>query len=234
MLAKRIIPCLDVDQGRVVKGTHFVNLVDAGDPVENARRYDEAGADELVFLDITASSDKRATMVDVVKRTQAVVFIPFTVGGGIRSLEDIRRILEAARHDHVEKVVRPAIEKGEVVLCDRYADSSIVYQGMVRGVGEEVTADLNRIATGGLDPHLTLVLDLDHESGVARARTRNAESDGSESRLDDEPTAFHRKVREGFLRLAEREPDRVRVVSAEGDPHEVFERIRAELPVDLA
>jgi len=95
MLAKRIIPCLDVDKGRVVKGIHFVNLIDAGDPVENARRYDEEDADELVFLDITASCDHRATMVDVVKRTQAVVFVPFTVGGGIRSLEDIRRLLEA-------------------------------------------------------------------------------------------------------------------------------------------
>ena len=95
MLAKRIIPCLDVDGGRVVKGTHFVHLVDAGDPVENAKRYDEEGADEIVFLDITASSDGRETMVDVVRRTQAVVFVPFTVGGGIRSLEDIRRLLEA-------------------------------------------------------------------------------------------------------------------------------------------
>jgi cyclase len=95
MLANRIIPCLDVDKGRVVKGTHFINLVDAGDPVENARRYDEEGADEIVFLDITASSDARDTMVDVVRRTQSVVFVPFTVGGGIRTLEDIRRILEA-------------------------------------------------------------------------------------------------------------------------------------------
>lgn len=95
MLAKRIIPCLDVDKGRVVKGINFVNLVDAGDPVENARRYDEEGADELVFLDITASAEEREIMLDVVKRTQSAVFIPFTVGGGLRSLEDIRLILEA-------------------------------------------------------------------------------------------------------------------------------------------
>jgi len=94
MLAKRIIPCLDVNRGRVVKGVHFVHLVDAGDPVEAARRYDEAGADELVFLDITASSDDRHTMVDVVRRTAEQVFIPLTVGGGIRSLDDIREMLK--------------------------------------------------------------------------------------------------------------------------------------------
>jgi imidazole glycerol-phosphate synthase subunit HisF len=95
MLAKRIIPCLDVTGGRVVKGVNFVNLRDAGDPVELAARYNEQGADELVFLDITASSDDRDTMVDVVARTAREVFIPLTVGGGIRSVEDARRILHA-------------------------------------------------------------------------------------------------------------------------------------------
>lgn len=95
MLARRIIPCLDVDKGRVVKGVNFVNLRDAGDPVELASRYNEQGADELVFLDITASSDYRDTMVDVVARTARRVFIPLTVGGGIRSVADARRILLA-------------------------------------------------------------------------------------------------------------------------------------------
>ena len=95
MLTKRIIPCLDVTGGRVVKGTNFVNLRDAGDPVELAAIYDAAGADELVFLDITASSDGRATMLDVVRRTAEEVFIPFTVGGGIRTIEDIRQMLKA-------------------------------------------------------------------------------------------------------------------------------------------
>lgn len=94
-LTKRIIPCLDVDRGRVVKGMSFVNLRDAGDPVELAAYYDREGADELVLLDITASSDGRDTMVDVVERTGERVFIPFTVGGGIRSVEDIRRMLRA-------------------------------------------------------------------------------------------------------------------------------------------
>jgi cyclase len=95
MLVKRIIPCLDVNGGRVVKGVNFVNLRDAGDPVELAARYNQQGADELVFLDITASSDNRDTMVDVVARTAKEVFIPLTVGGGIRSVEDARRILHA-------------------------------------------------------------------------------------------------------------------------------------------
>jgi len=92
-LAKRIIPCLDVDNGRVVKGVQFVNIRDAGDPVEIARRYDAQGADEITFLDITASSDKRETMVHVVEEVAGSVFIPLTVGGGIRKVEDIRRML---------------------------------------------------------------------------------------------------------------------------------------------
>jgi cyclase len=95
MLAKRIIPCLDVKEGRVVKGVNFVNLIDAGDPVENARVYDEQGADELVFLDITASYEKRRIMLDVVRRTAEEVFMPLTVGGGIRTLADIRDLLNA-------------------------------------------------------------------------------------------------------------------------------------------
>ena len=95
VLTRRIIPCLDVDAGRVVKGTSFVNLRDAGDPAELASRYDEEGADELVFLDITASSDSRDTMVDVVRAVSEQVFIPLTVGGGIRSIEDVRRMLNA-------------------------------------------------------------------------------------------------------------------------------------------
>lgn len=93
MLAKRIIPCLDVTEGRVVKGINFVNLRDAGDPVELAERYNQQGADELVFLDITASSDARSIMADLVKRTARKVFIPLTVGGGIRSISDARNIL---------------------------------------------------------------------------------------------------------------------------------------------
>jgi len=95
VLAKRVIPCLDVKDGRVVKGIHFVELRDAGDPVENARMYDEQGADELTFLDITASAERRKIILEVVRRTAEEVFMPLTVGGGIRSLEDIRELLRA-------------------------------------------------------------------------------------------------------------------------------------------
>jgi len=94
MLAKRVIPCLDVKDGRVVKGVNFVNLIDAGDPVENGKFYDVEGADELVFLDITASSDRRDIIIEMVKRVAETVHIPFAVGGGIRTVDDVRRILE--------------------------------------------------------------------------------------------------------------------------------------------
>jgi len=95
MLAKRIIPCLDVKDGRVVKGTQFVDLKDAGDPVENAKAYDQQDADEIAFLDITASYEKRDILIDIVRRTAEEIFIPLTVGGGVRNLEDIRKLLKA-------------------------------------------------------------------------------------------------------------------------------------------
>ena len=95
MLAKRIIPCLDVDKGRVVKGTNFIELVDAGDPVVQAKFYDSEGADELIFLDITASSDNRSTMLDIVRNTTEEVSIPFTIGGGIRTTDDMREMLRS-------------------------------------------------------------------------------------------------------------------------------------------
>src|SRR3974390_1466783 len=126
MLAKRIIPCLDVTAGRVVKGVNFVNLRDAGDPVELAARYNEQGADELVFLDITASSDDRETMVDVVKRTAREVFIPLTVGGGIRSVDDARRILHAGA-DKVS-VNTAAVRRPELIseLSEEFGAQAVV------------------------------------------------------------------------------------------------------------
>src|SRR6185295_5259767 len=113
MLAKRIIPCLDVNDGRVVKGIRFLSLVDAGDPVEQAKRYDAEGADELTFLDITASSDKRAIVSELVRRVADEVFIPFTVGGGLKSVEDIRAILRAG----ADKVTlnTAAVERPELI-----------------------------------------------------------------------------------------------------------------------
>src|ERR1700674_2372555 len=126
MLAKRIIPCLDVTGGRVVKGVNFVNLRDAGDPVELAARYNQQGADELVFLDITASSDNRDTMVDVVARTAREVFIPLTVGGGIRSVDDARSILHAGA-DKVS-VNTAAVRRPELIteLSEEFGAQAVV------------------------------------------------------------------------------------------------------------
>jgi cyclase len=126
MLAKRIIPCLDVTGGRVVKGINFVGLRDAGDPVELAARYNEQGADELVFLDITASSDGRDTMVDVVARTAREVFIPLTVGGGIRGVDDARRILHAGA-DKVS-VNTAAVHRPELIteLSNEFGAQAVV------------------------------------------------------------------------------------------------------------
>ena len=125
-LAKRIIPCLDVTSGRVVKGVNFVGLRDAGDPVEIARRYDEQGADELAFLDITASSDGRDLIVSVVEAVAAQVFIPLTVGGGVRSVEDVRRLLNAGA-DKVS-INTAAVQRPRLVeeAADRYGSQCIV------------------------------------------------------------------------------------------------------------
>jgi cyclase len=135
MLAKRIIPCLDVTGGRVVKGVHFVNLRDAGDPVELAERYNQQGADELVFLDITASSDDRETMVDVVARTARKVFIPLTVGGGIRSVSDARRILLAGA-DKVS-VNTAAVRRPELIreLSQEFGSQAVVLAIDAKRVG---------------------------------------------------------------------------------------------------
>ena len=137
MLAKRIIPCLDVNKGRVVKGVNFVNLRDAGDPVELAARYDKEGADELIFLDITASNEERNIIYDVVKRTAEEVFIPFTVGGGIRTVDDIRMIL-AAGADKVS--LNTAAVKDESLVetaAKRFGSQCIVVAVDARFVGDD-------------------------------------------------------------------------------------------------
>ena len=126
MYTKRIIPCLDVNNGRVVKGVNFVNLQDAGDPVEIAAAYDKAGADELVFLDITASSDGRKTVADMVRRVAERVFIPFTVGGGIRTVEDFRALLrEGADKIYVNSA---AIDRPELICeaADKFGSQCVV------------------------------------------------------------------------------------------------------------
>ena len=134
-LAKRIIPCLDVHGGRVVKGVNFVQLRDAGDPVEIARRYDEAGADELAFLDITASSDARATIVEVIERVADQVFIPLTVGGGVRQVEDVRKLLNAGA-DKVS-INTSAVEDPDLVAraAGRFGSQAIVVASDARATG---------------------------------------------------------------------------------------------------
>jgi cyclase len=158
MLAKRIIPCLDVKDGRVVKGVNFVQLVDAGDPVAQAQVYDREGADELVFLDITATHEARATVIDMVRRVADTVFIPFTVGGGVRSVEDMRSLLLAG----ADKVsVNSAAVKNPSIITDaakRFGSQCIVVaidarrrQGAelaTRGPGWDVFISGGRINTG--------------------------------------------------------------------------------------
>ncbi len=151
MLAKRIIPCLDVNAGRVVKGTNFIDLRDAGDPVELAAFYDREGADELVFLDITASAEERSIIYDVVRRTAEQVFIPFTVGGGLRSIEDIRNLLKAG----ADKIsLNTAAVKNPSLITDgarRFGSQCIVVaiDAHRKGDGEwEVVINGGRTPTG--------------------------------------------------------------------------------------
>lgn len=177
-LAKRIIPCLDVDAGRVVKGVRFVDIRDAGDPVEIARRYDAQGADEITFLDITASSDERATMVDVVQQVAAQVFIPLTVGGGIRELADVRRMLGAGADKvgintaavHNPEFVRAASDKyGSqciVVAIDARARADgrgweVFTHGGRRGTGLDAVAWAARMAALGAGEILLTSMDRD-------------------------------------------------------------------------
>lgn len=177
MLKMRIIPCLDVKDGRVVKGVNFVDLVDAGDPVEQARVYDTAGADELCFLDITASSDDRAILYDVVSRTAEAVFMPLTVGGGVRTLDDIRRLLLAGADKvsintaavHRPDFVREAAEKfGSqciVVAIDAKAAGADRWQVFTHGgrrpTGLDAVAWARRMAALGAGEVLLTSMDRD-------------------------------------------------------------------------
>lgn len=152
MYTKRIIPCLDVNNGRVVKGVNFVNLQDAGDPVEIAAAYDKAGADELVFLDITASSDGRKTVADMVRRVAERVFIPFTVGGGIRTVEDFRALLREGA-DKIS-VNSAAIDRPELICeaADKFGSQCVVVaidaKRRANGSGWNIYKHGGRIDTG--------------------------------------------------------------------------------------
>ncbi len=152
MLAKRIIPCLDVNAGRVVKGVNFVNLRDAGDPVEVAKRYNDEGADEITFLDITASSDQRGLILDIIERVADQVFIPLTVGGGIRVVDDVRRLMNAGADKisiNTSAVTNPALVKE---AADRFGSQAIVVaidaRKRIGSDGWEVFTHGGRTATG--------------------------------------------------------------------------------------
>jgi imidazole glycerol-phosphate synthase subunit HisF len=150
LLAKRIIPCLDVNAGRVVKGVNFVGLRDAGDPVEIARRYDKEGADEITFLDITASSDQRGLILDIIERVAEEVFIPLTVGGGVREVKDVRRLLNAGA-DKVS-INTSAIQNPQLIsdAANHYGSQCIVVAIDAKRVGErwQVFTHGGRNATG--------------------------------------------------------------------------------------
>ena len=153
MFTKRIIPCLDVNAGRVVKGVNFVDLKDAGDPVEIAKAYDQAGADELVFLDITASSDARGTVVDMVRKVAECVFIPFTVGGGIRTVDDFRALLrEGADKISINSSAIKKVESlgaGEILLTSMDCDGTKAGYDLelTRAIADSVSIPV--IASGG-------------------------------------------------------------------------------------
>jgi len=177
MLAKRVIPCLDIKDGRVVKGVNFVNLRDAGDPVEQARIYDQAGADELVFLDITATSDARQTVAELARRVADEVFIPFTIGGGLRTLDDIRALLRAgadkvslnsAAVRHPELITQGAELAGSqaiVVAVDAKRNHRSVWEVYVAGgrtpTGLEVIEWVREVERRGAGEILLTSMDAD-------------------------------------------------------------------------
>lgn len=190
MLTKRIIPCLDVHNGRVVKGVNFVNLKDAGDPVEIAAAYDKAGADELVFLDITASSDNRSTVVDMVRRVAETVFIPFTVGGGIRTVDDFKLLLREGA-DKIS-INSSAINTPELIseATDKFGRQCVVVAIDARrredGSGWNVYKNGGRIDTG-LDA-VEWAMKADH-MGAGEILLTSMDCDGTKAGYDDELNA---------------------------------------------
>jgi len=184
-LAKRIIPCLDVDNGRVVKGVNFTNLVDAGDPVELAKRYGEEGADELTFLDISASVNGRATTLDIVSRTAEQVFIPLTVGGGIRTVEDVNQLLRAGA-DKIS-INTAAIKRPDLIneIADRFGNQVLVLSVDARRAqtesGFEVTTHGGRESTGR--DALEWMQDA-VERGVGEILLNSMDADGTKSGYD--------------------------------------------------
>lgn len=190
MLTKRIIPCLDVHNGRVVKGVNFVNLKDAGDPVEIAAAYDKAGADELVFLDITASSDNRSTVVDMVHRVAETVFIPFTVGGGIRTVDDFKLLLREGA-DKIS-INSSAINTPELIseAADKFGRQCVVVAIDARrredGSGWNVYKNGGRIDTGLDAVEWAMKAD---RMGAGEILLTSMDCDGTKAGYDDELNA---------------------------------------------
>ena len=191
MLTKRIIPCLDVHNGRVVKGVNFVNLKDAGDPVEIAAAYDKTGADELVFLDITASSDNRSTVVDMVRRVAETVFIPFTVGGGIRTVDDFKMLLREGA-DKIS-VNSSAINTPELIsaAADKFGRQCVVVAIDARrredGSGWNVYKNGGRIDTGLDAVEWAMKADM---LGAGEILLTSMDCDGTKAGYDDELNAL--------------------------------------------
>lgn len=188
MLSKRIIPCLDVKDGRVVKGINFVNLRDAGDPVETAKRYSDEGADEICFLDITASHEERNTMIDVVARTAGEVFVPLTVGGGVRTLDDVRQLLLAGA-DKVS-INTAAVKDPDFVreAADRFGSQCIVVAIDARSVSEnkwEVYTHGGRNPTGIDAVEWARKME---ENGAGEILLTSMDKDGTKSGYDLELT----------------------------------------------
>ena len=190
MLTKRITPCLDVHNGRVVKGVNFVNLKDAGDPVEIAAAYDKAGADELVFLDITASSDNRSTVVDMVRRVAETVFIPFTVGGGIRTVDDFKLLLREGA-DKIS-INSSAINTPELIseAADKFGRQCVVVAIDARrredGSGWNVYKNGGRIDTGLDAVEWAMKAD---RMGAGEILLTSMDCDGTKAGYDDELNA---------------------------------------------
>lgn len=189
MLAKRIIPCLDVAGGRVVKGVNFVNLIDAGDPVEAARAYDRQGADEIVFLDITASVDQRDTIADVVRRTAEEVFIPLTVGGGIRTLDDIKKMLRCGADK--TSLNTAAIANPDLIRAgsERFGAQCIVLAIDARRVPGEERWEV--FSHGGRRPTGLDVIEWAHrgvELGAGEILLTSMDADGTQNGYDCELT----------------------------------------------
>jgi cyclase len=188
MLLRRVIPCLDVDKGRVVKGIEFVQLRDAGDPVELASRYEQEGADELVFLDITASSEKRDTMVQLARRTADEVFIPFTIGGGIRSVEDAQAVLDAGA-DKVS-VNSAAVQRPELIgeLAEVFGAQCVVLAIDARRVGG---GDYQVFLNGGRTPTERTAVEWVREAverGAGEILLTSMDRDGTEDGYELELT----------------------------------------------